>query len=320
MTVLYSGNLPLSKTCPDGGIWLDGGSRCSQITHDNTQTCATPSRPDQRPAPACFFFSDGDRACGKHRWHAESTYKRIQLNPQPQLEAPSPPPSCRQSASETLLSSSQRTVPMKEKFWMNKVVALVTNHHCVLTSSQNRKRWWIDSKNRTFRRTSRTESLCNSCSGCRVHCASFQSYQSRALSKPCRRRYIIYMLSDRTTPLFVIFRPSPEAGQANAPLDMSGILAYIAILIHVNLSLIVHPWNVVVAGRVIRAIGFLETFAWSAAAPLLSVYSGRVWQTTVWWCIPGFMTYVVYAVHGWIRKADEDVSELERLKYRAPGA
>jgi hypothetical protein len=128
------------------------------------------------------------------------------------------------------------------------------------------------------------------------------------------------MLSDRTTPLFAIFPPSPETGRTTAPLDMSGILAYIAILIHVNLSLIVHPWNVVVAGRVIRAIGFLETFIWSTAAPLLSVYSGRAWQTTVWWCIPGFLTYVVYAVHGWIRKADEDVSELEKLKYRAPGA
>ena len=128
------------------------------------------------------------------------------------------------------------------------------------------------------------------------------------------------MLSDRTTPLFAIFPPSPDSGRATAPLDMSGILAYIAILIHVNLSLIVHPWNVVVAGRVIRAIGFLETFAWSTAAPLLSVYSGRAWQTTVWWCIPGFLTYVVYAVHGWIGKADEDISELEKLKYRAPGA
>lgn len=143
---------------------------------------------------------------------------------------------------------------------------------------------------------------------------------SSLLSEPCCHRYVIYMLSDRTTPLFAIFPPSPETGRATGPLDMSGILAYIAILIHVNLSLIVHPWNVVVAGRVIRAIGFLETFIWSAAAPLLSVYSGRAWQTTVWWCIPGFLTYVVYAVHGWIRKADEDVSELEKLKYRAPGA
>ena len=137
---------------------------------------------------------------------------------------------------------------------------------------------------------------------------------------PVAHRYVLYMLSDRTTPLFVIFPPSPGSGQATAPLDMSGILAYIAILIHVNLSLIVHPWNVVIAGRVIRAIGFLETFVWSAAGPLLSVYSGRAWQTTVWWCIPGFLTYVVYAVHGWIQKADEDVLKLEKLKYRAPGA
>ena len=170
-----------------------------------------------------------------------------------------------------------------------------------------------------FRQTSRTESLYSRCSDCRVCCASF------LLPKPCaselrRRRYVIYMLSDRTTPLFAIFPPSSETGRATAPLDMSGILAYIAILIHVNLSLIIHPWNVVVAGRVFRAIGFLETFVWSAAGPLLSVYSGRAWQTTVWWCIPGFLTYVVYAVHGWIKKGDDDMLELEKLKYRAPGA
>ncbi|KAF8133867.1 hypothetical protein EV363DRAFT_938796 [Boletus edulis] len=132
--------------------------------------------------------------------------------------------------------------------------------------------------------------------------------------------YVLYMLSDRSTPLFAIFPPPPEAGRATAPLDMSGLLAYVAILVHVNLSLIVHPWNVVIAGRAIRAIGFWETFLWSAAGPLLSMYSGRAWQTTVWWCIPGFLTYVVYAVHGWIRKADEDMLELAKLQYRAPGA
>lgn len=141
----------------------------------------------------------------------------------------------------------------------------------------------------------------------------------RVVSEP-RCRYVVYTLSDRTTPLFAIFPPSPGATRANAPLAMSGILAYIAILVHVNLSLIVHPWNVVIAGRIIRAIGFLETFTWSAAGPLLSVYSGRAWQTTVWWCIPGFLTYVVYAVHGWIQKADEDVTELEKLQYTAPSA
>ncbi|KAG6377162.1 hypothetical protein JVT61DRAFT_1214 [Boletus reticuloceps] len=137
---------------------------------------------------------------------------------------------------------------------------------------------------------------------------------------PCCRRYVLYMLSDRRTPLFAIFPPPPEAGRATAPLDMSGLLAYVAILVHVNLSLIVHPWNVVIAGRAIRAIGFWETFVWSAAGPLLSMYSGRAWQTTVWWCIPGFLTYVVYAVHGWIRKADEDMLELAKLQYKAPGA
>ncbi|KAF9221562.1 hypothetical protein BS17DRAFT_784948 [Gyrodon lividus] len=132
--------------------------------------------------------------------------------------------------------------------------------------------------------------------------------------------HVIYWFSDRKSPLFAIFPPSPEAGEANAPLDISGVLAYLTILIHVNLSLIIYPRSVVIARRTIRAIGFLETFVWSAVAPLISMYLGKVWQTTVWWCTSGFLTCIIYAVHGWTRKADEDVSKLEKLRYRAAGA
>ncbi|KIJ62643.1 hypothetical protein HYDPIDRAFT_135798 [Hydnomerulius pinastri MD-312] len=132
--------------------------------------------------------------------------------------------------------------------------------------------------------------------------------------------HVIYWLSDRRSPLFAIFPPSSHDREVNAPLDISGVLAYVAVLIHVNLSLIIHPRNIVIAGRTIRAIGFWETFTWSAAAPLFSVYSGKAWQTTAWWCTPGVLTYVVYAVHGWIKKADEDVLELDKLRYKAAGA
>ncbi|KIJ05156.1 hypothetical protein PAXINDRAFT_103891 [Paxillus involutus ATCC 200175] len=132
--------------------------------------------------------------------------------------------------------------------------------------------------------------------------------------------HVIYWFSDRTSPLFAIFPPSLQTGEANTPLDISGVLTYLTVLIHVNLSLIVHPQSVVIAGRTIRAIGFLETFAWSTVAPLISIYLGKAWQTTVWWCASGLLTYVTYVAHGWIRKADEDILKLDRLRYRAAGA
>ncbi|KAH7885215.1 hypothetical protein F5I97DRAFT_1928623 [Phlebopus sp. FC_14] len=132
--------------------------------------------------------------------------------------------------------------------------------------------------------------------------------------------HVIYWFSERESPLFTFFPPSPLQHDANSPLDISGILAYVAILIHVNLCLLVHPRNIVVAGHPIRAIGFLETFAWSAAAPIISIYWQKAWQTTAWWCTSGFLTAVVYVIHGWIERADEEVRELEKLRYRAAGA
>lgn len=132
--------------------------------------------------------------------------------------------------------------------------------------------------------------------------------------------HVIYSFSDRRSPLFVIFPPSSHDQTTEAPIAFSSILIYIAILIHVNLSLIVHPRHVVIAGWTIRAIGFMETFAWATIGPIASIYTGKSWQTTAWWCVSAIVTGVVYAIHGWIQKADEDVVELEKLQYKAPGA
>ncbi|KAF9241114.1 hypothetical protein BU15DRAFT_73593 [Melanogaster broomeanus] len=133
--------------------------------------------------------------------------------------------------------------------------------------------------------------------------------------------HVMYWFSDRRSPLFAIFPPSPTAGEeANAPLDISGVLSYVTILVHVNLSLIIYPRSIIIAGRAIRAIGFLESLVWSAIPPLISIYAGKAWQTTVWWCTAGVLTSIVYVGHGWLRKADEEVLKLEKLTYRAAGA
>lgn len=133
--------------------------------------------------------------------------------------------------------------------------------------------------------------------------------------------HFIYWFSDRRSPLLAVFPPSPhDQASANAPVPFSGVLTYVAILTHINLSLLVHPRHVVIAGWAIRPIGFTETFVWSAICPVVTIYTGKAWQTTAWWCISAIMTSVVYIVHMWIQKTDKDVTELEDLRYRAPGA
>ncbi|KAL4080753.1 hypothetical protein J3A83DRAFT_4202202 [Scleroderma citrinum] len=132
--------------------------------------------------------------------------------------------------------------------------------------------------------------------------------------------HVVYSLSDRRSPLFSVFPSSSHDQPADAPIAFSGILVYIAILIHVNLSLIVHPYHVIIAGWTIRPIGFIETFVWATIGPIISIYLRKAWQTTIWWCVSAIMTGIVYAVHGWIQKVDEDVVELEKLQYKAPGA
>ena len=69
--------------------------------------------------------------------------------------------------------------------------------------------------------------------------------------------------------------PPSHEKTTEAPVVFSGILVHIEILIHVNLSLIVHPRHAVIAGWTIRAIGFMETFAWAVIGPVTSIYMGK---------------------------------------------
>ncbi|KAG1715730.1 hypothetical protein ID866_1446 [Astraeus odoratus] len=132
--------------------------------------------------------------------------------------------------------------------------------------------------------------------------------------------HIIYLFSDRRSPLFAIFPSSSHDQASNVPLAFSGIFSYIAILVHVNLGLIIHPYHITVARWTVHAIGFAETLAWSAIGPCVSIFLRKTWQTTLWWSISAVMTVIVYAAHGWIQKVDEDVTELEKLQYQAAGA
>ncbi|OCH91221.1 hypothetical protein OBBRIDRAFT_729148 [Obba rivulosa] len=57
-----------------------------------------------------------------------------------------------------------------------------------------------------------------------------------------------------------------------------------------------------------------------AVAPTLSLLLRRSWLDFAWWCMALVMTMLVYTVQVWIRSSDEQIRELEGMRYRAPGA
>jgi hypothetical protein len=130
-------------------------------------------------------------------------------------------------------------------------------------------------------------------------------------------RHIIYIFSDYSSPLVAVF---PLAGRPDPPLYLSLVLTLLAILLHANAALLIHPRNLVLSGRRITPLPYNVAFGLSAISPIISILSGKTWQTTSWWCTTAFLTWVVHAANRWIVQEHESISELERLKYTSAGA
>ena len=100
-------------------------------------------------------------------------------------------------------------------------------------------------------------------------------------------------------------------------------LVLLTLLIHLNLSLYLLPSRVRKYGIDIQLpspLSFSLTYALSAVAPTLCLFIGHTWKTMLWWCIAPAMVYAVQVVKMSIYEANESISTLEGLKYRAPGA
>ncbi|KAJ8582497.1 hypothetical protein M405DRAFT_776438 [Rhizopogon salebrosus TDB-379] len=129
--------------------------------------------------------------------------------------------------------------------------------------------------------------------------------------------HIICILSDYNSPLVAVF---PPAGRLDPPLSLSPVLTLLAILLHANAALLTQPREMVLAGQRITPLPYNVALGLSAIPPTISVLSGQMWQTTVWWCTTAFLTWIVYASNMWIVQGHEIISELERLKYVSAGA
>jgi len=111
----------------------------------------------------------------------------------------------------------------------------------------------------------------------------------------------------------------PPAGRPDPPLYISPVLTLLAIFLHANAALLIQPRVLIIAGRRITPLSYNVSFGLSAVSPIISLLSGKMWQTTAWWCTAALLTWVVHAVNRWIIQEHESISELERLKYTSAG-
>ncbi|TRM64021.1 hypothetical protein BD626DRAFT_568622 [Schizophyllum amplum] len=65
---------------------------------------------------------------------------------------------------------------------------------------------------------------------------------------------------------------------------------------------------------------FAFLFGFTLPAPALSLLCGHSWQTTTWWMVAPTMVGLVRIVESAIASGDDSIAQLERLKYKAPGA
>lgn len=62
------------------------------------------------------------------------------------------------------------------------------------------------------------------------------------------------------------------------------------------------------------------TIGLASVAPLISILSGKSWQQCAWWGVSDFISIVVWIVLREIREGENNIKELEELKYDARGA
>ncbi|KAF9533145.1 hypothetical protein CPB83DRAFT_845915 [Crepidotus variabilis] len=120
-------------------------------------------------------------------------------------------------------------------------------------------------------------------------------------------------------PLLTIF-PTNSDG-ASLPLPI--ILIFLTLYIHGNLALLFFSdeirktlnWEGAPAPLPIELI-----YSLAAVPPTLSLFLGKPWQTTAWWSITLIMVFVTQNIRSNIQASNDGIAELEKMKYRAPGA
>ncbi|KAJ7459884.1 hypothetical protein FB451DRAFT_1563576 [Mycena latifolia] len=127
---------------------------------------------------------------------------------------------------------------------------------------------------------------------------------------------LVYLLNpSKASPLLALVPLAPSAPpDPDPPLPCPSLFALLALALHANLALHLHP-----RPQLRAPLAYPLMYALAAVAPTLALFLARSWQTTVWAAVPGLVVALMHSVHATLQEGNEALAELESLKYRAPG-
>ncbi|KAI0776572.1 hypothetical protein BD413DRAFT_223949 [Trametes elegans] len=140
--------------------------------------------------------------------------------------------------------------------------------------------------------------------------------------------HAIYTLkSPKYSPLAILFPDSP----VGAPLPLGTPLALLQVLIHINLSLNVlpptHPIRQAMRSSALPPsfrppfpLPHPATLLAPTLAPIYALLLGQGWTDVLWWSLTGLLTTIVVVTTKWMRDEEEELANLEKLRYTARGA
>ena len=128
-------------------------------------------------------------------------------------------------------------------------------------------------------------------------------------------RHIIYLMNPSKQSPLLVFSPStpPEP-----PIPFSPLFTLLALFVHINLHILIYPNRQSLTG--ITPLSHTPLYGISALAPCLSIFLARDRFTILWWCVAGSMVWIVHSIRQSVDRGDESISNLEGLRYIAPGA
>lgn len=127
------------------------------------------------------------------------------------------------------------------------------------------------------------------------------------------KRQMMYLVNSKNP--FLVFS---SITKLEPPIPLSTPLTFLAVFIHLNLCFLLYPERATLID--IPPLPYLALLGLSALGPLLSVFSGYSWLSFAWWSSTGVLVCFACMVQRWIESEDKSISELERMKYIAPGA
>ncbi|KAF8903136.1 hypothetical protein CPB84DRAFT_1774955 [Gymnopilus junonius] len=116
---------------------------------------------------------------------------------------------------------------------------------------------------------------------------------------------ILHLISFKYSPLLAIFP------------------AILALYVHLHLVFMFFSTDIQARFRLAEPVKFHSfqlLFLLSAVAPVLCLFLYKPWQTLLWWCLTPLVIFIAQTVTDAIQQNNQGISDLETLKYTAPGA